>query len=220
VEPGLRKGVGDEAQREWAGVNETTIGICLGLLVNIFTAIIALPLAYASEGTALFTLGSANEVLGIVFVASPELERLTSPALDFAKRQFRHAFNWTRVWLRKIFRLRGHVHLRSANATAEASASADAMVIKDPPAGLSLPQLVDWLISQNKIHQERFHALEREIARLPERWWADMDDLRRDLEGVSRELVRLSAERKLHLRLLGVSFILIGLVLAWFGNVN
>jgi uncharacterized protein YjeT (DUF2065 family) len=77
-----------------------------------------------------------------------------------------------------------------------------------------------WSTSyEEQEHQKRLDVLERTVRDLPDRWRKEMAALRREMEGLSRELVRQLADARLRLRIVGLAYIVAGLLLAWLGNV-
>jgi hypothetical protein len=80
-------------------------------------------------------------------------------------------------------------------------------------------ELLEYLIRREQEHQKRLDVLERTVRDLPDRWRKEMAALRREMEGLSRELVRQLADARLRLRIVGLAYIVAGLLLAWLGNV-
>jgi hypothetical protein len=64
-------------------------------------------------------------------------------------------------------------------------------------------ELLEYLIRREQEHQKRLDVLERTVRDLPDRWRKEMAALRREMEGLSRELVRQLADARLRLRMSG-----------------
>lgn len=87
-----------------------------------------------------------------------------------------------------------------------------------PPTGLTLPERVNWLVSQNQKAQERLNTLEFDVMNLPVQWRADIEQARAGLIDEQRRLEREIREHRIQLRYLGVVFVVVGLILGWLGN--
>lgn len=203
-------------------MNETLVGLYVGAVTNLLVvAVLNNPPFW--EGTAdvsiwLITLGTWNEVLGVLLVASPEL----LPRLGRVGRLLLGRFRAARLRLlstaRRVLRLPGSAYADSATVGARLSVSGHAVHILGPPATTDHGELLAWLIKREKWAQERFQEIEKSVSELPERWRADMGVMREELEGVSRKLVREAADARIRLRLLGLGYVVLGLILSWAGN--
>jgi hypothetical protein len=92
------------------------------------------------------------------------------------------------------------------------------MLLKGPPSATT-EEVLAWLIGQVREHQERLQRMEGDIRRLPEQWQADIEAMREELTGLQHELVRRLADARIRLRLLGLLYVIIGLILTWLGSV-
>jgi uncharacterized coiled-coil protein SlyX len=88
-----------------------------------------------------------------------------------------------------------------------------------PPAGATQDELIAFLGEQVAQLQDRVDDLRNRVADLPEEWRRDIAETRTELEGLSRRLVRAVADARIRLRLLGLGFVVLGLVLSWLGNI-
>jgi hypothetical protein len=55
---------------------------------------------------------------------------------------------------------------------------------------------------------------------MPKRWREEMDAVRKELEGLQRELVRSAADSRIRLRLFGLAYVVLGLGLSLMGNLT
>ena len=90
--------------------------------------------------------------------------------------------------------------------------------IVKPGEGLTTEERVDFLVRQNEELQKRLNSVEADVQKLPARWREEIQDARADLLDSQAALERRIARNRIQLRLLGVSFVVVGLMLAWSGN--
>ena len=202
-------------------MNETAIGVYVGAVTNLLVVALLNNPPWGGDpamSTWLITLGTWNEVLGVLLVASPEL-------LPRAQRAFRYLLEWLSVRarrvsgvLRRALRLPGRNHYVNLASAVSAASAVGARLSLGAPSG-SVEDRLKWLIEKVRKHDERIDDIDQEVTKLPDRWQADMDVMRQELEGLSRELVRSVADARIRLRLIGLTYIVLGLVLAWVGNV-
>jgi hypothetical protein len=211
IAPAVRRG--DETR---PAVSEIAIGFYVGGVANL--AVVALLNNSAWEPNAgewLVTLGAANEVLGLVMIASPEL-------LPLAQRAGHWLIVLSRRAASKLASLLGlprhyEIHAEPGHFTIDGSVHTVGLV--GPKRDPSLEESIAWLIERESKNQEEHQRLERLMRGLPEEWRTDIAQARQELEMRSEALVQRWADRHLHLRLLGVAYVVLGLVLAWLGNV-
>jgi hypothetical protein len=84
---------------------------------------------------------------------------------------------------------------------------------------MTLEEKVEWLMKQVSITMARLDRIEGELEQLPTRWRRDIAKTRQELESMQEALEHRLADAKIRLRLLGLGYVVIGLVLAWVGNV-
>jgi hypothetical protein len=201
-------------------MSETLWGLYWGLVLNLAVAAIGQNTFFdLSTQDWLVTLGAANEILGVLLVASPELLPRIQTVGTFIARYFRA---WLRQFGRFLWRLLGlpgRTYIDAATATATATGSAEERILHGPPPGATREQLLDWLIKEYKALEDRVHELEKEVRGLPKRWRDEIAKTRKELERSAGELVRSTADRNLRLRLLGLLYVIVGIFLAWLGNV-
>jgi hypothetical protein len=207
-----------------ARVNETVVGIYVGLVANL--AAVALlnnpPGAAPSPGAGvwLVSVGFCNELVGVLMVASPELLPRIESAARWAGAASRSVGAKLVVFLHRLFRVARDVHVLLGAATGVATVgSLDVRGQVGPPAEATTEEKVAWLIERERLTQDKLQTIEKELRDLPGRWQADIDVARQELEGLSRELVRRVADARIRLRLLGLLYVVIGLVFSLAGNV-
>jgi hypothetical protein len=163
----------------------------------------------------------AAELWGVLLIASPELRPLVERAISGVAR-------WTRkvvglVWDRicRLFRIR-RVHRAVLDAAVNMSGTMEAKVIRGrnpPPPDAAVEEKVAYLLRQD----ERILGL---ISDLDNQTRQQTEELRGLIEGTAQELrehtttaVRAVVETELRMRLLGVLFVIVGLVLAYAANI-
>jgi hypothetical protein len=68
------------------------------------------------------------------------------------------------------------------------------------------------------LEEVRYADILSRLDDLPDEWRKDIEETRAELEGLSRRLVRAVADARIRLRLLGLGYVIVGLVLSWLGN--
>jgi len=193
---------------------ETWLGLYVGFVVNLGAAAVLNNLVEASTRGWLVTLGAVNELLGVVLVASPEIGRVVPGFLAKVKRRWALVVRVVRGYFAKPQSL--VIHVPSAKATASMGTPT---ITQTPGINATLEERVAYLMTREKESRTRLHLVERELQRLPEEWRRELHGLRTELEELQRELVRRVAEARIRLRLLGLAYVIVGIVLAWLGNV-
>jgi len=196
----------------------------VGLYGGIVEAILFLGI-YGNTGDTttrgwLATGAVAAELWGVLLIASPELRPLVEGAISGIAR-------WTRklagiVWDRisRLFRIR--LHHAAFDAAVRMSESLEAKVMRgrNPPSSdAGVEEKVEYLMRED----ERLLGL---ISDLENQTRQQFEELRGLIEGTAQELrehtataVRAVAEAELRMRLLGVLFVVVGLVLGYAANI-
>jgi hypothetical protein len=194
---------------------ETFLGLYWGFVVNWLVVDLLHNPVEGSTRVWLVTLGATNELLGVLFVASPEIGRVLPGFLAKVRKRVDVV---VRV-IRRYFEKPRDVVLK-VGGVAEASGTVGTpTIVQTPGLGASLDERVNYLMERDRENRTRFHVVERELVRLPEQWHSELEGLRTELEELQRELVRRVAEARIRLRLLGLAYVIVGIVLAWLGNV-
>jgi hypothetical protein len=169
--------------------------------------------------TWLLTLGAANELIGVLMIASPELLPLVVAVAVWLATRTRTSLIRLRELARRLI---WGVHSVSGTGTMSiegaASVEANLGTLHQPAEGLTLDELVDWLIKRFQEQDARIRALEQRQAQMPEDWRNDIREASRVTREYAESLVRRFADRHLPLRLLGLLCVLIGILLGAIGN--
>jgi hypothetical protein len=199
---------------EMRAEREIVWGLYWGFVANIAACAVLNNPSKASAPAWLVTLGAVNEIVGVLFIASPEIGRVL-PGF-FASVRRRVALVVQRI--RGYFARPRHVIIAadSARGTAEMGTPT---IVMTPGASASIDERLDYLMRRDKEIRSHLHRVDRDLERLPTQWRAELEGVRTELETLQRELVRSIAEARIRLRLLGLSFVLVGIVLSWLGNV-
>jgi hypothetical protein len=199
---------------------ETIWGVWLGVVVNLACIAVLNNPAEARPVVWLATLAIANELLGIVLIASPELWPRTVRVYRSLSGVLSRAVSPVVRRVRRILRFPPPGQIVSVGGIASSvSLSGHATATTAPSPGATESQLIDYLIRQERRSQERLDELERRLGVLPAEWREEIERARAEMERLSRELVREVADRRIRLRLLGLLYVAIGIVLSGLANV-
>lgn len=202
-----------------ASRRETWIGLYVGVVVNLAVAAVLNNSFLTPSARAWFaTLGATNEILGVLLIASPEL----LPRVKRLGRRVQRAWSRVRATVERVVaRLlgrRGKVVALTGAAHATAGAGGRVSGNVGPPQGASDSDLIRWLIERERKGQERMSEIEHTINDLPDRWRQDLEQVRRQLEGMQEQRIRQVADARIELRLLGLAYVLVGILLAAVAN--
>jgi hypothetical protein len=75
-----------------------------------------------------------------------------------------------------------------------------------------------WVLTPDREHQERFNLLERRLQEMPNLWRDEIEHVRGQLTEQTLTAIK-ATEAELHMRLLGVGYVVAGLLLAYVGNI-
>jgi hypothetical protein len=170
----------------------------------------------------LATLSAALELSGVLLVASPELRPRAERILASVRRILRR---WVKALVGRIRRLFG-IHLKSGTAETglSVSGSVEAEVqrgFEDPPAdGEGLDQKVDYLLRQDQRFKDLFHLIENQGLKQVEQLRKALERTASSLSKETAEAVRRLSESELHMRFLGLAYIVVGLVLSYATNLS
>jgi hypothetical protein len=199
-------------------IHELRLGVYSGLVANLaVVAVVTNPIEGSTR--AYFTVvGGANEVLGVLMIASPELGPVAASTARNVARLLRITTQRAISFARRKLGLPGHVSVKTGGFLAGASASAPGAVVGQPLVNATIEERVAWLIAAYERLDEELRSLRATVEALPESWRRDIEEARQQSEDLSRALVRGLADRHLALRLLGLLFVLVGIVFAAVGN--
>lgn len=147
-------------------MSETWWGLYVGLVVNLFVAALLNNGPVEPEAAAwLITLGTANELLGVLLVASPEL-------LPRLQRVGRTTRNWLRRWKTQIVEMVRRLLRRPTPQTLELGTAISSDAAMPLEVGTvtrgytTLEERVEWLTQQVNLHEVRLNSIAREVQQL------------------------------------------------------
>jgi hypothetical protein len=166
------------------------------------------------------TSAIATELWGVLLIASPELRPIVERTATLVARSIRQSAS--RVWLaiRRLLRISTHHYVNLASEiTATGSISAKVTRASDPPAGADRDQLVDWLVQEHKRILGLIDTIDNQMRE-------QLGEVRGEITATATALrehtaaaVQEAAKAELHMRLLGVLFVVAGLVLSYAANI-
>ena len=195
--------------------SETWAGLYLGLVMNLAAVAVLNNPVEASAKVWLVTLGAVNELLGVLLVASPEIGRVMPGFVANIRAR-------VAVVARKIqafFRKPRNIVVKLGVASESNAAMGIPTVIQIPGASTTLEERVEYLMGRDREIRALLHRIEGEVLGLPDQWRAELAGVKTELETLQKELVRNVAEARIRLRLLGLAYVLLGIVLSWLGNI-
>jgi hypothetical protein len=197
---------------------ELLLGLYVGLVWNLGVGAILNNPLQSSTRTWFVTLGAANELLGVLMIASPELLPLMGAVASWAYTRSRAAVLKLRVVVRRLFH-QTRVVSGSAGIAIEGTSSVTAGLVTDRhPPNATTDELVAWLIKEHELHNTRIVRLEQRQTEMPSEWQREIAAAKQAAQQHAQTLVRGLADRHLSLRLLGLGFVVLGLLLSTVGN--
>ncbi|HEY2354497.1 MAG TPA: hypothetical protein VGH79_06335 [Gaiellaceae bacterium] len=190
---------------------ELWIGLYVALVWNLAVAALLNNPIQPSKHTWFAVMGGANELLGVLMIASPELLPLAVAALAFLSRRVRAAAWRAAANVRRMLQITT-THFGRASASITATARIKADVTRAVPR--TLEDVIGWLTRQDQDLQEHRNRLDE----MPHEWKADIARQAEETEDLMRRLISGLENRNLSLRLLGVGFVVIGLILSTTAN--
>jgi hypothetical protein len=200
-------------------MSETAIAVWLGLVVNILAAGAA-GLLNGPQWRDLLTIGAANELLGVVLVASPELLPRARSLAARLRTGFRALLKRVLAYVRSLFGrpTKHHVHVLD---TAVGVDSALGIQVKRyvPPDDASREEKIAWLVERVKFLLERADALDQELPQKFDKVRGELTAGLSSAEVATRKALDELADRNIRLRLIGLFYVVFGIVLSWAGNI-
>lgn len=190
---------------------ELLVGLYAALVCNLLMAAVLNNPLKASLRTWLVTLGVGNEIVGVFLIASPEL-------IPVAQGVGRLPAKFARYLDLLFWKLRGGTRPVSSSLTMpyEIGAAHDRLFRpRSPGAGVTGEE---FLLAEVRQLAFDIHNLDTRIREMPRFWQEEIEQAEAGAVERARELVRGLEERNLGLRLLGVGFVVLGLVLSGAGN--
>jgi hypothetical protein len=200
-------------------MNELGWGVYLGVVSNLLVAAVLNNTVFEASGrTWLVTLGAWNELLGVLLVASPELIPRIQRLIRVLSRFVSVGARRIAAYVTDLLRRRPPSQTVSISPAVETDTAGKSLVFKSAIHGSDLAQQVEFLLRRTSEHERRLDLIEPELGRIREEIRTTShevrDELRRDQEALERRL----ADKRIALRLLGLLYVVLGLVLGWGGN--
>jgi hypothetical protein len=200
-------------------MHELRLGLYFGLVVNLLVGALLNNGPRAPDAaTWLITLGTANELVGVLLVASPELVPRLQRALRFGIRILGRARHRVQLALRRLLKLPGGPQTRRLGTAVSNEIAMPIEATQGGPLLATVNEKLDWLIQQVAALDWRLSGAERQLRELPPRWRADIAKTRAQLESAQAALEQRLANVRIQLRLLGLAYVVLGIVLSWIGN--
>lgn len=89
---------------------------------------------------------------------------------------------------------------------------------RKPRVGASDRDVMVWILAELSRQDDYMQELSNKLKELPRAWRSDIDQARSESERLAHKLVAGLADRNLALRLLGVGYVVVGLLLSAAGN--
>jgi hypothetical protein len=199
---------------------EILVGLFVGFYANLLVcAVLSNGWAEPEASDWLATLGVVNELVGVVCIGFPEIETMLVPLL---KRAWLVIGAW---WSRLNARMKRLLGFRTPQrftlGTAVSSEMALPFEVGRGPLSLppgSIEEQLRWLASQLQLHRTRLDNLQHRVDDMPGQWEAAIRTLRDELERGQREAIQRSADRRIQIRLLGLGYVVLGLLFSLIGN--
>jgi hypothetical protein len=93
-----------------------------------------------------------------------------------------------------------------------------AVVEKKPPTGATTEELVAFLVERDLETQKELQALAKQQEQFSQQLTQQIEGARQELGETLQELERRLADARIHLRLLGLGYVILGIGLSWAGN--
>jgi hypothetical protein len=202
----------EEAKRDLAW------GLYAGFVWNLGVAAVLNNPLQSSTRTWFVTLGAANELIGVLMIASPELLPLMAAVLGWIVNRTRAAALTLREIARKLFHRPHSVTVHGASSLDLAGSLETGFAKRTPSEDATTDELIAWLLIEYQRQDERIVALEKRQSEMPSEWKREIAKAKDAAQEHAQTLVRGLAGRHLSLRLLGLGFVVLGLPLSTVGN--
>jgi hypothetical protein len=161
----------------------------------------------------ILSFGGSFELFGLLLAAAPELV----PILRAVGRRVASAWRKAADFVRRVLRLpRHHRLVVSDSVSVEGAGSLSASLSIAP--GASLDEKVEFLLRRYNETEDRLDEIAKTLRQHPDDWQAAIDAATASLRTEQAEAIRALRGEHLRERLLGVAMLLLGLVLATWGN--
>lgn len=195
------------------------VGLAMGVVANLAAAALLNNPFHARAVTWLAVLAMVNELLGLLLIASPEI--LPAAREAWLAVQDR-AFAVRQTFVELVRTLRDQRTFRVGRSLKIGHASDVSTVGGITLSGHAVSGTVEERVAELEAQQRELRAtldgLTTQLARLPEQWRAEIDGAVATVQRETEQLVRATADRRLGLRLTGVAYVAVGLMLSGFAN--
>jgi hypothetical protein len=200
-------------------MNELWWGVYGGGVTNLAVAAVLNNTFFEASGrTWLVTLGAWNELLGVLLVASPELIPRLHHVLSFIARRLRSAFRRLVTAIGNLLRIPRSPLVVQVGKAGTMELAGRGVTLKSTIHGIDLTQQVEFLLKRTSEHEKRLDLIEPELERIREEIRSSTQEVRVELRREQEALERRLADKRISLRLLGLAYVVLGLVLGWGGN--
>lgn len=191
--------------REWR------IGLFVAFLWNLLVAAVLNDPIQPSTHTWFVVMGAANELAGVVMIASPELGPIGRRVLAVLTRQVQALRVRVVAKARQLLGIRNTLH---AGFSVSQPATASIAIKPQKAAPATLQDVISWVTQ----HEQDLEDLRKRMDALPAEWKEDIVQKAEETENLARRMILGVENRALSYRVLGVALVILGLVVSTTGN--
>lgn len=167
----------------------------------------------------LFTLAVWNELVGVVFIAWPELSQHGGQLVRRSASLLRVKLRPLEVRLRRRLHLRPLTHTVTVGAALSLESGGPARASQMPTIGATDKQLIEFLLGQLKRLDDLVWELRLAVPRQRTELLKKLREVEVQLYDAIEDAKHEIADARIGVRLPGVVLVLLGLVLGYFANV-
>jgi hypothetical protein len=198
---------------------DAKLALIAGTYVNVFALILPSFYVRPSWHVYLVSFSGWNEALGILLIASPELLRYGDAARRFFSARFRERSRRAQRWVQRLLKLPISPTRDTGTVRSTTTLHTDTTKgVVGPGSGMSDAEKIDWLVKRMLVHEQRLDGLLSSVERLPNAWREDDDRLRAEVERRLSALKGEISEARIGLRLCGLAYVILGVVLGAAAN--
>jgi hypothetical protein len=197
------------------------LGLYWGLVGNLAVAAILANNPWTAPSTHdwLVTLSAWNELYGILLIASPELLPRSTSSLRWVWTRLRRGYFAVEARVRRALGIPGRLQrIIGETGIAFSEGLGRGVARTDIAPDATLDEKVAFLLERVKQINTQLDAVGERVDQVDANLRHDLDDVRRSMTAEWREALRDVAEAQIELRLVGVTFVVAGLMLGWLGN--
>jgi hypothetical protein len=91
--------------------------------------------------------------------------------------------------------------------------------VPEPPKDATAEEFAEYVFGLLRVQSKRLDSIENSYTALPDRWLAAIAKAREELESETDLAIRKFADLEIRMRLLGVLYVVVGIVLAFAGTI-